>query len=70
MDDNKIFERWSVMQKSQLAQLIAKFLSKKFTQDACSIHEFSGKFPPTGETVLQVYIGLWTCHEFGFSWQI
>lgn len=46
-----------VAEKPSLAQLIAKFLSngnvhsRKGYNNACQIHEYTGRFPPTGETV-------------------
>lgn len=46
-----------VAEKPSLAQSIAKILSggqlisRKGSNGACSIHEYKGKFPPTGESV-------------------
>jgi len=46
-----------VAEKPSLAQSLAKILSnnqmgsRKGSNGACSIHEFTGRFPPTGETV-------------------
>jgi DNA topoisomerase-3 len=46
-----------VAEKPSLAQSLAKILSggqmgtRKGSNSACSIHEFTCRFPPTGETV-------------------
>lgn len=46
-----------VAEKPSLAQSIAKILSggqfnsRKGFNGACSVHEYKGRFPPTGETV-------------------
>lgn len=46
-----------VAEKPSLAQSLAKILSngqmtsRKGSNGACSVHEYTGRFPPTGETV-------------------